>query len=213
MNREPVCDITGLLRKPGDAIECVKDVRSALKGVAFLLALTALGAAVFGFALGSFANVGTGLWASLKLAGVVLFAFVLTGPSLYVFTVVCGCGLSAIRIIVFGLVVTATLGCLLASLAPILWIFTVSTESMAFIIVFSFILSVTAMGVAFRAVWRGPAAGPVRGAFVVWAVLYVVVALQTVTLLRPMLGPSDEECGESRQKCFFVEHFFESVGE
>ena len=44
-----------------------------------------------------------------------------------------------------------------------------------------------------------------------WLVVFAVVALQTVTLVRPMLAP----IGTPRTpegKCFFLMHFGESVG-
>ena len=44
-----------------------------------------------------------------------------------------------------------------------------------------------------------------------WLVVFVVVALQAVTLVRPMLAP----IGTPRTpegKCFFLMHFGESVG-
>jgi hypothetical protein len=45
----------------------------------------------------------------------------------------------------------------------------------------------------------------------VWLVVFVVVALQTITLVRPMLAP----LGAPRTpdgKCFFLMHFGKSVG-
>ena len=213
MNEEKqVCDIAGLLRNPGDILERATGRAAAAKVAAFLAVTTAFGAALYGFAIGSFSGPLTGLWDALKLSGVVLFAFVLTFPSLYVFSTVCGCALPAVRIAVFGLVSTATMGCILASLAPVLWIFSVSTESAAFVIVFSVVLAMVAMGIAFRPVLKGSEVGTVHPnrAFVIWAALYLVVALQAVTLLRPMLGTEAEGCDRS-EKCFFLQHFLEAI--
>ena len=213
MNEEKqVCDIAGLLRSPADIVARASGRKAVLKAVSFLAAISAVGAALYGFAIGAFSGPLTGLLDALKLGGVVLFAFVLTYPSLYVFSTVCGCGLSAARIAVFGLVATATTGCILASLAPVLWIFSVSTESAAFVIVFSVVLAGVAMGIAFRPVLKGGGEGTEspNKAFVIWAGLYLFVALQAVTLLRPMLG-DDDGGAESRGKCFFLQHFAEAI--
>ena len=77
---------------------------------------------------------------------------------------------------------------LLAAFAPILWLFAVSTESIAFIVCFAIILAIVAVRFAFRpfhgAVEKGIAASAIG--FKIWFVVFLVVALQTVTLIRPM---------------------------
>ncbi len=45
----------------------------------------------------------------------------------------------------------------------------------------------------------------------VWLVVFVVVALQTITLVRPMLAPLGTP-REPNGKCFFIMHFADSVG-
>ncbi len=44
-----------------------------------------------------------------------------------------------------------------------------------------------------------------------WLVVFAVVALQAVTLVRPMLAPIGSE-REPSGKCFFLEHFSRSIG-
>lgn len=212
MNGKNTYEIAGLLRTPSEFFESVGDGTDALGPIIFLSALTAAGAAVFGFALGSFAGVTTGFLDALKMAGVILFAYVLTYPSLYVFASICGCRYSALRLAAFGLVSTGVLGCLLAALAPILWIFAVSTETKAFIMVFSVLLAGVALAVAFRPIFHreDKEASFANAGFAVWSVLFVIVALQTVTLLRPMLSSADETATQ-RSKLFFVQHFIREV--
>jgi len=58
-----------------------------------------------------------------------------------------------------------------------------------------------------KAVAKGIAASP--AGFNVWFVILVVVALQAITLVRPMLSP----IGQNRSpegKCFFVQHFMQT---
>ena len=214
MKNEHTYGIAGLLRAPAEFFGNIGEGLEAVGPILFLSALTAAGAALFGFALGSFVEVTIGLLDALKMAGVVLFAFALTFPSLYVFASICGCRYSALRLAAWGLVSTGMFGCLLAALAPILWIFAVSTETKAFIMVFSVMLASIAFGVAFRSVGRiaDKDATSYNAGVVIWSVLFAIVALQTVTLLRPML-PSEGDTTESGTKRFFIQHFLEEVCE
>ena len=59
------------------------------------------------------------------------------------------------------------------------------------------------------AVEKGIVAKPVG--LNVWLVVFVVVALQTITLVRPMLAPLGTP-REPNGKCFFIMHFADSVG-
>ena len=115
---------------------------------------------------------------------------------------------------VLGLVCTATFGCLLAALSPILWLFAVSTESAAFIIVLSCFLAWLALVFVVRPISAAKAKGIVERSIGLhmWLVVFAVVALQTVTLVRPMLAP----IGTPRKpegKCFFLMHFGESIAD
>ncbi len=212
MKNEHQYGVAGLLRAPSEFFENVGEGLDAMGPILFLSVLTAAGAALFGFALGSFVEVTVGLLDALKMAGGGLFAFALTFPSLYVFASICGCRYSALRLAAWGLVSTGVFGCLLAALAPILWIFAVSTETKAFIMVFSVMLASIAFGVAFKPVGRIADKGATsrNAGVVIWSVLFAIVALQTVTLLRPML-PAEDDATESGAKLFFAQHFFEEI--
>ena len=214
MKNEHTYGIAGLLRAPSEFFENIGDGPHAVGPILFLSALTVAGAALFGFALGSFVEATVGLLDALKMAGVVLFAFALTFPSLYVFASICGCRYSALRLATWGLVSTGLFGCLLAALAPILWIFAVSTETRAFIMVFSVLLASIAFGVAFKSVAQITDKGTTsrNAGVVIWTVLFAIVVLQTVTLLRPML-PSEGDAKDSGTKRFFIQHFLEEVCE
>lgn len=214
MNDDVKCDIPSLLRAPGEFGELVRGTGAYTRLVAFLVLLTLLGAALFGLALGSFVNWRVACLDAFKMMIVVSFPFVLCIPTLCVFACICGCRLSFGRMLAFGLVSTATLGCLLAALAPILWLFAVSTEAVGFVICFSIVLAVVAAGFALRpihcSVEKGLATSQIG--FNVWFIIFLITALQTVTIVRPLLSVPAEQDG-SRGKCFFVTHFFRSVAE
>ena len=145
---------------------------------------------------------------ALKMMFVMLFPILLCYPTLYVFACLSGCTLSPIRILTVGLVATAVMGCLLAALAPVMWLFAVSTESLGFIVFFSCALAAVAAHFAHRPLLHVRELGIVRSlaGLRVWFAMFLLVALQTITLIRPML-PSPDDDRQPDGKCFFLEHF------
>ena len=203
------CGIGELLREPGGFLDYACRTDRIAPVLLFLAAVTAGGCALFGAALGSFVDGTVAAWDALKFACVVLFAFALCFPTLYVFAGMSGCRLPPVRLAVFGLACTATLGCLLAALSPVLWLFAVSTESIVFFIGFScarsgvavFFMQRPLLGARERKILAAPVG---LGA---WLVVFVVVALQATTLVRPMLGGDRAPQG----KCFFLQHLWSVV--
>ena len=214
MNNEKTPGLGELLRAPGEVMGFADGRAHYWRLAVFLVLVTVVGCALFGFAVGSFVDLKVAALDAAKMVGIAVFSFVLCFPTLYVFATISGSKLSASRLAVLGLVCTATLGSLLAALSPILWLFSVSTENVAFIVVLSCFLA--ALSLAFVA--RPVAAAAEKGVVVnkaglhLWLVVFAVVALQTVTLVRPMLAP----IGTPRTpegKCFFLMHFGESIAD
>ena len=190
--------------------------------IAASLASAAAGFALFFFAAGFFAGWQVALLDAVKGAGIALFAFALCLPSLYVFSCVSGATLRAGQIVAAGAACLAMAGMLLAALAPVLWLFAVSSSSAAFVVVLAVMLSIPAVSYAMR-----PAAGLQRVGGIrtsaglrLWFAVLAIVALQTVTLLRPMLAapatpPAEGEEAAAKtaetspepKKMFFLEHF------
>lgn len=212
MNEKEKTTVADLLRDPGLCIVRSQNAQNLGGLVAFLLSVAIIGSGAFGFALGAFAGWREALVDALKMMGVVLFPFVLCAPTLYVFSCLGGCTLNPLRLLTVGLVALAVLGCLLAALAPVLWLFAVSTESMVFIVFFACALAAVAAHFAHRPLFCAVERKVVGSVTVlrVWFLIFLLVALQTVTLMRPMLSP----LGSSRSpqgKCFFLEHLQHSV--
>ena len=213
MSNEKTPGLGELLRAPGEVMGFADGKARYWRLAAFLSFVTVVGCALFGFAVGSFVDLKVAALDTAKMVGIAAFSFVLCFPTLYVFATISGSKLSASRLAVLGLVFTATLSCLLAALSPILWLFSVSTENVGFIIGLSNLLGMVSLAFVTR-----PIAAAVRKGLVAnvvglkaWLVVFAVVALQTVTLVRPMLAP----IGTPRTpegKCFFLMHFGDSVG-
>ena len=190
--------------------------------VALALAAAAAGFALYFFAAGFFAGWRVALLDAAKGAGVALFAFALCLPSLYVFSCVSGATLRAGQIVAAGAACLATAGMLLAALAPVLWLFAVSSSSAAFVTALAVLLAVPAVWLAVRPAIGLQTAGGVRSTagLRLWLAVLAVVALQTVTLLRPMLAapekPAEGEAAataapSASEKMFFLEHFVRTL--
>ena len=214
MSNSQKFDVAGLLRDPGTFVVETKEAGGFGKLVGFLVLLTLVGIALFGAALGSFVDGRVALLDAVKMSGILVFAFALCYPTMYVFACISGSTLSALRLLGFGLVSMATLGCILSALAPILWLFAVSTEAVGFIVVFACVLGGVALAFAYRPIVGAVAKGIVASSagFKVWFVILVVVALQAITLVRPMLSPVGAE-RDPAGKCFFVRHFAKTFSE
>ena len=213
MNNEKTPGLGELLRAPGEVMGFADGKAHYWRLAAFLALVTVVGCALFGFAVGSFVDLKVAALDAAKMVGIAVFSFVLCFPTLYVFATISGSKLSASRLAVLGLVCTATHGSLLAALAPILWLFSVSTENVAFIVLLSCFLAALSLVFVRRPITAAAEKGIVanRAGLHMWLVVFAVVALQTVTLVRPMLAP----IGTPRTpegKCFFLMHFGESAG-
>jgi hypothetical protein len=168
-------------------------------------------AAVYGVVAGTFSG-GTQLWvAPVKIA---LGLFVSAGiclPSLYIFTCLSGaqsrlaevCGLLA------GLLMLMTI--LLVGFAPVAWIFSQSTESIAWMgflhLLFWFIA--TLFGVRFMKNGFKHAEAKSQAGVNVWVCIFLLVALQMTTALRPIIGKSDAFF--PTEKKFFIGHWIDTL--
>ena len=204
----------GVSRLLGDTAQIIGELKTArYLWSAMYFSVTAIcGCALFGAATGAFGGWELAMLDAVKLAGVAVFGYVLCLPSLYVFTCLSGTTLSFGRIAAFGLSSLAIMGCVLAALSPILWLFAVSTASAKFLVVFAIVLAAVAFYMATRpfkyAVSEGVASSPV-GSYA-WFAVFVAVVLQSLTLVRPMLSrPSD--FAKTSGKCLFIQHFVETM--
>lgn len=213
MSNEKTPGLGELLRAPGEVMGFVDGKERYWRLAAFLALVTVVGCALFGFAVGSFVDLKVAALDAAKMVSVAAFSFALCFPTLYVFATISGSKLSATRLAVIGLVCTATFGSLLAALSPILWLFSVSTEKAAFIVVLSCLLVALSLGFVARPIAAAAEKGIVANiaGLHMWLVVFAVVALQTVTLVRPMLAPIGTPRTPSG-KCFFLMHFGEAVG-
>ena len=175
-----------------------------------LLAIAIVNAAIYGFVVGTFSG-GTQLWAGpVKIAAGLLASAFICLPSLFIFATLGG---STARLgEVFGILAgkLALTTILLIGFAPVAWVFSQSTGSLWWMGVLHLGFWIVAAGfgaqflaAAFKHLMKSTAG--IR----VWTVIYLLVALQMTTALRPLLGKADTFLPP--EKKFFLAHWSDVI--
>jgi hypothetical protein len=204
--------IEALLKSPGTISGTIAQDRSSVRTGVIFLASAVLFHAIFGFAVGLFSGWAAGAVAFLKAGVISIASLLLCFPSLYVFSAVGGAPLSARQTFVLGSSCLALIGVLLIGLAPVAWLFAVSTESVGFVTTLIFVIWLTAVIFAdrFTGTLRSRQGFERSGGILLWFIVFILVSMQMTTYLRPILQKPDFTRGVIRtEKKFFLQHFFE----
>lgn len=179
--------------------------------IGVLLLIAVFCALIYGLIVGTFSG-GTQLWAApVKVAGGLLVSGLICLPSLYIFS--CLSGSQARLGEVFGLLagMLAITTILLIGFAPVAWVFSQSTESVATMGTLHLLFWIVATIFGLRFLARGFSqlkAGSI-GILGLWSIIFVLVALQMTTALRPIVGKSDHFFPETKQ--FFLSHWADNL--
>jgi hypothetical protein len=181
------------------------------KLILMMILISAVCSLVYGVVVGTFSG-GAQLWAApVKIAGGLMISAMICLPSLYIFTCLSGsqarlvevCGLLA------GLLMLMTI--LLVGFAPVAWIFSQSTESLSWMgtlhLVFWFIATI--FGLRFLETGFSHSQARSRAGFHTWVVIFLLVAVQMTTALRPILGTADTFLPAGKE--FFGTHWSECL--
>jgi hypothetical protein len=202
--------IEALLKYPGRIIhELQNNWRAALP--LWLLSLVLVGMMAYGVVVGSFSG-GAQLWiAPVKLAMGMMLSILICLPSLYIFSCLSGIDaqLRTVTGVLFAAVSLSAL--LLIGFAPVAWIFSQSTDSVAFMAALH--IGLWAIGIMFglrllEAMVHFLGGAP-RNHLKFWSVIFIVVCLQMMTTLRPIVGTSDRFLPS--EKKFFLTHWAETL--
>ncbi|MES2706979.1 MAG: hypothetical protein V4726_10300 [Verrucomicrobiota bacterium] len=203
--------IEALLKRPGSAVREFADGARAVRLSRSLAAIVLGGLALFGFAAAGFSNGGQWWATPLKMMGGLAISTVICLPSLYIFA--CLSGLEITFRTAMGLLLTALglTGLLLAGFTPVVWVFSQSTGSLAFL---GFILLtgwLVALLFGMRLLLAGARALGMKDALHlrIWLGMFVLVTLQMTCALRPLLGKADTFL--PTEKKFFLQHWAEQV--
>lgn len=198
--------IEALLRHPRRLIFQLRQP-GAGKLIIAMLVTALVCAVVYGIVAGTFSG-HEQLWAApVKIAAGLLISAGICLPSLYIFTCLSGsqARLGEVVGLLAGLLMLMTI--LLVGFAPVVWIFSQSTESIAWMgtlhIIFWLVASL--FGVRFMKAGFSHSNARSHAGLNVWIVLFLLVALQMSTALRPILGRSDTFF--PTEKKFFLGHW------
>jgi hypothetical protein len=197
--------LENLLKRPGRIIYELRDGRSGAVATALAIILIAC-IGIYGVMVGCLSG-GSQLWiAPTKIAIGSIMAGLICLPSLYIF--LCLSGIDAhLRQISAALLATVSLTwLLLIGFAPIAWVFSQSTDSVAFMAFLHLAFWAVAVSFGLRFLPKGADAGSKAGKsnLSVWSLLYIVVSLQMMTSLRPIVGRSNTFLPTEKQ--FFLAH-------
>jgi hypothetical protein len=201
-----VVAVEAILRQPRRVMYQLRQPGSAALTLKMLLTAICC-SIIYGLVVGSF-SMGTQLWAApVKVAGGLLISVVICLPSLYIFACLSGsqARLQEICGLVCGLVMLMTL--LLVGFAPVAWLFSQSTNSVAWMgtlhLVFWFIS--TFFGLRFLETGFSHSKARSNAGLNTWILIFVLVVLQMTTALRPIVGKADVFLPQ--KKMLFVTHW------
>lgn len=198
----PFAVVEALLKSPGRILFELRGIRAAAIGAALFL-ITFLCLAVYGTVAGSLTG-GAQLWiAPVKiLLGSALCALICL-PSLFIFLCLGGADVK-LRSVAGNLLASVSLtALLLLGFAPIAWVFSQSTDSIALMASLHLAFWLIALGFGLRLIGGGSRTSKV------WVVIYVIVCLQMMTALRPIVGHADTFLPKEKQ--FFLMHMAETL--
>ncbi len=180
-----------MLKHPGRVVhELHQKQAPVLAG--WLLIFGIIGVAIYGTVVGAQSG-GAQMWiAPAKLGLGTLLAVLICLPSLYIFT--CLGGIDAQLRSVCGALFAAVClsSILLIGFAPVAWIFSQSTDSIAFMGALHLLFWVIGIRFGLRLI---DAMGRFLGArgkghLRIWSVIFILVCFQMTTTLRPIIAPS-----------------------
>lgn len=213
-DREPISSVTAavdaILRQPRRVMYQLQQPGSGkLLGVMFVLAIVCT--SIYGFIVGTFSG-GTQLWASpVKITAGLIVSAVICLPSLYIFTCLSGSQARLREVIGFVAGLLLLMGVLLVGFAPVAWIFSQSTESVAWMGFLHLLFwgIATAFGVRFLHISFSHTKMKTSAGLIVWIVIFLLTSLQMMTALRPIIGKSDTFF--PAEKKFFISHWYDCL--
>ncbi|MBT7959267.1 MAG: hypothetical protein HN759_08025, partial [Akkermansiaceae bacterium] len=144
--------------------------------------------------------------------GGVFFSGLICLPSLYIFGALGG--MDAKFPSVAGLMLTflAITSLLLVGFAPVVWLFSTSSNSLVFFGFLSLAIWMVCLLFGLRVISRASRSmgGGHGGHLAIWAIIFATVTLQMTTSLRPIIGKSDKFLN-LEEKRFFLGYWFKVI--
>jgi hypothetical protein len=177
------------------------------KLIAMMLLVTVVCSLIYGVVVGTFSG-HEQLWAApAKITAGLMVSALICLPSLYIFTCLSGSQARLVEIcgLLSGLLMLMTI--LLIGFAPVAWIFSQSSESIAWMgtlhLIFWFIA--TFFGLRFLEAGFSQSQAKSHAGFNTWVIIFLLVSVQMTTALRPIIGRADTLLPTEKQ--FFISHW------
>ncbi len=174
-----------------------------------LAAFVAAAFVAYGFVAGSFQGGWQLLVSASKAPLIVAGSLALCLPSLWVMAGLSGAEVDPSSLRAALAVFAAILSLVLLALAPIVWLFSVATESLAFVVWLHLLAWIVALALARRVLAEALTGPRIKPVLRVWLVLFLLVSLQFATYLRPVLFRADGEPWIEPGKKFFLQHYYD----
>jgi hypothetical protein len=206
----PITNVVGaieaILRQPRRVIYHLRQP-GAGRLICLMLLVALVCSLLYGFVVGTF-SMGTQLWAApVKIAGGLLLTALICLPSLYIFTCLGGsqARLAEMGGLLAGLLMLMTI--LLIGFAPVAWLFSQSTGSVPWMGVLHLVfwLISTIFGMRFLGAGFSHSRARSRAGLNLWIMIFVLVAVQMTTALRPLVGTAETFLQKDKQ--FFVSYW------
>lgn len=197
-----------LLKRPLDLVATIEKNHAVPWLPLALIALACL--ALFGLVVGAF-SAGNQLWAApLKITGGALFAGIICLPSLLIFSSLAGVQARFQTLAALLLAAISITALLLVGFAPVVWLFSTSSDSAIFFGFLCLVLWLVCLTFGLRFIGRtARALGAKHTAHLgVWCAVFILVTLQLPTTLRPIIDSSpNEPILTLDEKKFFLKHW------
>ena len=178
------------------------------------LAVTGLLAALaYGLVVGCF-SMKEQLWiAPVKIAGGLLVSILICLPSLYIFAALNGARARLSHVLGLAAAFVALTMLLLIGFAPVAWIFSVSTESAAFMGALHLVFWVVCLAFGFRFLWTSLEVFEMKPGFGfrIWLLIFLLVTLQMTCALRPIVAGGRAFFPEN--KMFFLNYWVQCLND
>ena len=172
-----------------------------------LLAGAILCYVLYGVASGFFQGGWSIGLAVMKVPLIILGSLALCVPSLYVFTALSGAEYTPRSFVTALAGFCGVAGLLLLALMPVIWLFSVSTISLWFVVWMHVIVWIVTLSFAQR--FLAGTASRARTAVGIWLFLLFFVSLQMTTYVRPVLWRDKDEPLFATEKKSFFDHLSE----
>jgi hypothetical protein len=202
--------IESILRQPRRVMYQLRQP-GAGKLIGAMLFISIVCSLIYGVVVGSFSGHEQWWAAPVKITLGLFISALICLPSLYIFACLSGsqARLSEICGLVAGLLTLMTI--LLFGFAPVAWLFSQSTGSVVWMgaLHLLFWLISTLFGLRFLSAAFAHSNARSRAGLNTWMIIFVLVALQMSTALRPLVGTADTFL--PTEKRFFLSHWLQGL--